>query len=242
MKQLIFDDIYSWSIFSEMRQVDFNGHLWVRPEGNILIDPVPMIDSDLKQFDALGGASLIVLTNSDHEREADFFRERMGAKIVIHEADAAALEVGADRQITDGEEIVPGLQAIHLRYGKSPGEIALYLPEKRAVLSGDLVVGAPIGSLTLLADEKLADPPKAALELRKILALPFDAILVGDGHSILQDGRQRLTECLERRTDIYVNRINLMRLIGLNEMHRNLTTSRTKTSIHSLGRSFWDIG
>ena len=110
MKQLIFDDIYSWSIFSEMRQIDFNGHLWVRPEGNVLIDPVPMIDSDLNQFDELGGASLIVLTNQDHEREAEFFRERTGAAIVIHEADAAALEVAADRQITDGEEIVPGLR------------------------------------------------------------------------------------------------------------------------------------
>jgi len=209
MKQLIFDDIYSWSIFSDMRQVDFNGHLWVRPEGNILIDPVPMIDSDLNQFDKLGGAWLIVLTNADHEREAEFFRQRTGADIVIHEADAAALEGAADRQIIDGEEIVPGLQAIHLPCGKSPGEIALYFPEKRAVLSGDLVVGAPIGSLTLLADEKLADPPKAALGLRKILALPFDAILVGDGHSILQDARQRLIECLQKRTDIYINRINI---------------------------------
>ena len=209
MKQLIFNDLYSWSIFSEMRQVDFNGHLWVRPEGNVLIDPVPMIDSDLNQLDKLGGASLIVLTNSDHEREAEFFRKRTGAKIVIHEADAAALEGVAERQIIDGEEIVPGLQAIHLRYGKSPGEIALYLPEKRAILSGDLVVGAPIGALTLLADEKLENPGKAALELRKILALQFDVILVGDGHSILQNARQRLIECLQRRTDIYINRINI---------------------------------
>jgi uncharacterized cupin superfamily protein len=209
MKRLIFNDIYSWSIFSEMRQIDFNGHLWVRPEGNILIDPVPMIDSDLDQFDKLGGAALIVITNRDHEREAESFRKRTGAKIVIHEADADGLEIPADRRIADEEEIVPGLQAIHLCYGKSPGEIALHFPEKRAVLSGDLVVGEPIGLLMLLADEKLADPPKAALELRKILALPFDAILVGDGHSILQDARQRLVECLQRRTDIYINRINI---------------------------------
>ncbi len=209
MKRLIFEDIYSWSVFSEIRQVDFNGHLWVRPEGNVLIDPVSMMDSDLVQFDELGGASLIVLTNGDHEREAEFFRKRTGADIVIHEADADALQVAADRLIVDGEEIVSGLQAIHLRYGKSPGEIALYFSEKRAVLSGDLIVGEPIGSLTLLADEKLEDPSKAALELRKILALPFDAILVGDGHSILQGARQRLTECLERRTDIYINRINI---------------------------------
>ena len=32
MKRLLFEDLYCWSIFSELRQLDFNGHLWVRPE------------------------------------------------------------------------------------------------------------------------------------------------------------------------------------------------------------------
>ena len=45
MKRVAFDDIYSWSAFDERRQIDFNGHLWVREEGNILIDPVAMIES-----------------------------------------------------------------------------------------------------------------------------------------------------------------------------------------------------
>jgi uncharacterized cupin superfamily protein len=192
-----------------MRQVDFNGHLWVRPEGNILIDPVPMIDSDLKQLDRFGGAAWVIVTNCDHEREAAVVAKRTGAKIVVHQADAEALSVRADRLIVDGEEIVPGLRAIHLPSGKSPGEIALYFPEKRAILSGDLIVGEPIGSLTLLGDEKLDNPAQAALALRKILALPFDALLVGDGHAILHDARQRLVECLQRRTDIYINRINI---------------------------------
>ncbi|MCH8292858.1 cupin domain-containing protein [Candidatus Poribacteria bacterium] len=209
MKRLISDDLYSWSIFSEMRQIDFNGYLWIRSEGNVLIDPVPMIDSDLAQLDELGGAAWMVITNRDHEREAEAFRKRTGAKVVVHEADADGLSGKADRLITDGEEIVPGLRAIQLRYGKSPGEIALYFLEKGMVLFGDLIVGEPIGALTLLADEKLGNPPKAALELRKILALPFNAILVGDGHSILHEARQRLIECLQRRTDIYINRINI---------------------------------
>ena len=209
MKHLMYPNIYSWSIFSEMRQLDFNGHLWIRPEGNILIDPVPMIDSDRDQLMALGGAAWIVITNRDHEREADRFRELTGARIAAHEADAGALAAKVDRSLTDREEIVSGLSAIHLRYGKSAGEIALYLSEQEIVLAGDLIVGAPMGHLSLLADDKLEDPAKAALEIRKILALSFDAILVGDGHSILQDGRQQLAECLERRNDIYINRINL---------------------------------
>jgi uncharacterized cupin superfamily protein len=209
MKRMIFDDLYCWSIFSEMRQVDFNGHLWVRPEGNILIDPVPMIDPDLEQLNRLGGAAWVIITNRDHEREAEVFRKRTGAKIVVHQADADALSVKADRLIVDGEEIVHGLRAIHLPFGKSPGEIALYFPEKRAILSGDIIVGEPIGHLSLLTDEKLENPTKAALTLRKILALSFDAILVGDGHSVLQDARQRLVECLQCRTDIYINRISI---------------------------------
>ena len=208
MKHLMLGDIYSWSRFSEERQIDFNGHLWVRPGGNVLIDPVPMIDSDLAQLDGLGGADWIVITNRDHEREATFFKDRTGARIVAHSADADALTAAPDRTLLEGEEIVDGLVAIHLSHGKSPGEIALCWPERKVVLAGDLVVGAPMGRLTLLMDEKLADPPQAALALRKLMALDFDVLLVGDGHSVFHQARQRLIECLEERCDIYVNRIN----------------------------------
>ena len=84
MKKVMFDDMYCWSVFNDVRQIDFNGHLWVRESGNVLIDPVPMSDGDLEQFDALGGAKWIVVTNRDHEREADFFKQRTGAEVVAH--------------------------------------------------------------------------------------------------------------------------------------------------------------
>jgi len=209
MKQVLFSDMYSWSVFSEPRQIDFNGHLWRRPDGNVLIDPVAMTAADLEQFDALGGAAFIVVTNRDHERQAAFFKERSGAQIIAHRQDADLLEHKADRAVEDNDEIVPGLRAVHLPHGKSPGEIALYWPERRLVLAGDLVVGAPIGKFTLLMDDKLADPPKAALGLRRLLQLDFDGVLVGDGHSILQNARSLLIDCLEARDDIYINRINL---------------------------------
>lgn len=209
MKQIAFEDMFCWSVFNEQRQIDFNGHLWVRKEGNVLIDPVPMSESDLQQLDRLGGAALIVLTNADHEREAAFFRERTRAEVVVHSEDADALSVAVDRMVEDGEEIVPGLEVIHLRHGKSAGEIALYWPARRLVLAGDLVVGAPLGHLSLLMNEKLADPPRAALELRKVLARPFDALLVGDGHSIVHGARAQLLACLEARRDIYINKINV---------------------------------
>lgn len=209
MKRLIFEDIYSWSVFSEMRQIDFNGYLWVRDEGNILIDPVEMSDEDSAHFEQLGGAKWIVITNRDHEREAEAFQEWTNAEVIVHEADAELVNITPDRTISDGETIVPGLEAIHLQYGKSPGEIALYFSEKNAILFGDIVAGEPMGRLTLLADEKLEDPPKAAMQLRKVLGLRFNAVLVGDGHSIFKDGRQELVDCLQARNDIYINRVNI---------------------------------
>jgi hypothetical protein len=35
VKALACDIFTTWSIFSQERQIDFNGHLWVRDEGNI---------------------------------------------------------------------------------------------------------------------------------------------------------------------------------------------------------------
>ena len=228
MKKILFDDIYAWSTFNETRQIDFNGHLWVRPEGNVLVDPVPMIESDLAQFDALGGAAWIVITNKDHEREAAFFQKRTGAQIAAHAEDIGAIEVEVNRSLADGDEIVPGLQVIHLPYGKSPGEIALYWSEKKLILAGDLVAGEPMGKFTLLMDEKLKDPPRAALELRRFLSLQFDAILVGDGHSILQNAREHLIQCLEERCDIYINRVNIDEIDWLTRSGRESYACETK--------------
>lgn len=209
MKKIMFDDMYCWSVFNEVRQIDFNGHLWVREGGNVLVDPVAMSAEDLKQFDELGGAKWIVITNRDHEREAAFFKARTGAEVVAHAADAEALGVEVDRTVEDGGKVVAGLRVVHLQYGKSPGEVALHWTKRGLLLAGDLVVGAPVGRFSLLMDEKLADPAKAALELRKLLALNFDSILVGDGHSIMTGAREALLQCLEERADIYINKVNV---------------------------------
>ena len=55
----------------------------MRPDGNILIDPVPMSDADKEHLTALGGAKSIVLTNADHEREATTFQEWTGADVIV---------------------------------------------------------------------------------------------------------------------------------------------------------------
>ena len=205
MKRLSVENFYSWSVFSEERQIDFSGHLWVRDEGNVVIDPVAISEPDLAQLMALGGAALIVATNRDHARMSVFFKERTGAEIVAHEEDAASFSFAIDRRLVHGQQIVPGMEVVHLRFGKSPGEIALVWPDLRTAFVSDLVWGGPSGSLSFLPDDVLADPPRAALELRRLLAHPqIETILVGDGDSIFGNGRERLLECLVAREDIWL--------------------------------------
>ncbi|MGH3005820.1 MAG: MBL fold metallo-hydrolase [Gaiellaceae bacterium] len=205
MKRLLLPDFYSWSVFSEARQIDFNGHVWVREGGNVVIDPVAISDADFAQLKELGGASLIVVTNRDHARMTEFFKEQTGAEVAAHEEDAGSFPFPVDRTVVEEEEVVPGMEVVHLRYGKSPGEIALVWPELRAAFISDLVWGGPSGIFNFLPDEKLADPPRAALELRRLLAYPeVTTILVGDGHSIFGNARERLLECLVAREDIWL--------------------------------------
>ncbi len=205
MKRLLLENFYSWSVFSDARQIDFNGHLWVREGGNVVIDPVAISEADLAQLQELGGAALIVVTNRDHARMTELFQEQTGAVVIAHEEDAASFAFPIGRTVVGGDEIVPGTRVVHLRYGKSPGEIALLWPQLRAAFISDLVWGGPSGAFSFLPDEKLADPPKAALELRKLLAHPaIDTILVGDGCSIFGNARERLLACLAARDDVWV--------------------------------------
>jgi hypothetical protein len=46
LKKLHRTDLFGWSVFDEERNIDFNGTLWVRPQGNVLIDPLPLIEHD----------------------------------------------------------------------------------------------------------------------------------------------------------------------------------------------------
>lgn len=205
MKRLLLENFYSWSVFSEARQIDFNGHLWVRDGGNVVIDPVAVSEPDLAQLKQLGGATVIVVTNRDHARMTESLRQETGAEVVAHEDDADSFAFPVDRTVVEGDEVVPGMEVVHFREGKSPGEIALVWRQLRAAFISDLVWGGPSGAFSFLPDEKLADPPRAALEVRKLLAYPeIETILVGDGHSIFGDARERLLECLVARDDIWL--------------------------------------
>lgn len=198
MKRLHRPDLYSWSVFDEDRNIDFHGLLWVRDGGNVMIDPVAMSDHDIAHVAELGGVRHIVVTNSDHVRDAAALRDRHAARLLGPAAEAEQFPVKCDAWLDDGDEIVPGLVVHTLDGSKTPGELALIL-DTDTLVTGDLVRAHAGGQLMLLPDAKLSDKAAALDSVRRLARRgPFTAVLPGDGWPVFRDGSAVLDEMLAR--------------------------------------------
>ncbi|OGA72349.1 MAG: hypothetical protein A3G27_07500 [Betaproteobacteria bacterium RIFCSPLOWO2_12_FULL_66_14] len=190
-------DVCTWQWFSEPHGYHFNGYLVRHADGNLCIDPVHPGEPDLQEIARLGVAR-ILLTNRNHSRAANQVRAATGAKTWIHPDDAPhAKSQGAevDASIEAGTRIGP-LCVIGVP-GKSPGEVAFHWQERKILIVGDAVIGNPPGRCGLLREKVMDDPQRLRQSVRKLLALDFDILLVGDGAPILEGASERLRELVE---------------------------------------------
>lgn len=188
----ILPGIFTWTWYSEPHGYDFNGHLVRVPEGNLCIDPVPPGDACLDEIARLGVAKILV-TNRNHSRAANAVRARTGAQTLIHPDDAA--HARAQGAVIDGDlragEMMGPFEVLGVP-GKSPGEVALYWPDRKLLIVGDAVIGNPPGQCGLLREKVMDDPDQLRRGVRKLADLDFDTLLVGDGTSILGGAKSRL--------------------------------------------------
>ncbi|MCZ6494556.1 MAG: MBL fold metallo-hydrolase [Alphaproteobacteria bacterium] len=193
----IVSDILTWSWFSEPHGYNFNGHLIRDPSGNICVDPVEPTSDDLDAI-VQQGVTRIVLTNRNHSRAANRVRARTGARTVIHADDAEharSQDTELDGELTIGDRIGP-LEVVGAA-GKSPGEVALFWRDRGILIVGDAIIGNPPGRCGLLPERVMDDPARLRANVRKLLDLDFDILLVGDGASLLDDAKARLKELVE---------------------------------------------
>jgi uncharacterized cupin superfamily protein len=209
VQRLAIDGVAMWSVWQPDRSVFFNSYFLKRAQGNIVVDPLAWMPDDEVQMRESGGVVWVVVTNRDHERKSRDLAQLFGAKIAAGVRDAPLLSGPVDLELREGDRVFPGLDIIELPGMKSPGEIALHLPDRKTAIVGDALWGDPAGTVRLLPDEKLLDARTAVLGLRKLWALRLDALLVGDGAPIFHDADSVIGAYLQGRTDVYVNRINL---------------------------------
>jgi len=205
MQDTVVARVAMWSAWQPEREMFFNSFLLTQDGGNVAVDPLEPDDATLAAIERAGGIAWIVVTNRDHERGARDLARRFGAKIVASELDAPLLSGPVDRTVRDGDD-VGGARVVALDGHKTHGEFALHLADRKTIVVGDAIWGKPVGALTMMPDDKLADPARAALSLRKLAALRPDSLLLGDGACIFGCATAALWAMLEARPDVYVNK------------------------------------
>jgi glyoxylase-like metal-dependent hydrolase (beta-lactamase superfamily II) len=199
MKEIV-PDVQTWSVFMADRGYAFNGFAIATESGTLLIDPPEPVDDGWGAVDLLEPFAGVWITNRNHSRAAAAFRERYGITVWVHEADADRLEAGADATVRGGELLAGDVQIVHVP-GKSPGEIAFHLPRSRALVVGDVVIGVPAGRLSTYPDKVIDDMQELHRSAARLLEYDFEALLLCDGESLPDGGKEKLREFVEAASD-----------------------------------------
>ena len=197
----ILKDVYTWSVFSEEKKLNFNGYFIPTQHalfGNVVIDPPPVSDLDLAQMETLGSVQQILITNRNHIRWSRELQEKFDAEIRMNFADAQSEDRISAHNFRDGDMLAGFLKAGEIPDNKSPGETALYWEEKKILFLGDALIGKPPGEVSLLPPEKYADIEKARAGIKVLDPLNFNSVLMGDGEPILTSGKKAIVRFLDQ--------------------------------------------
>ncbi|HET9929700.1 MAG TPA: hypothetical protein VFQ35_03395 [Polyangiaceae bacterium] len=198
MKQLHRADLYGWSRFDESRNIDFHSLLWRRPEGNVVIDPLPLSEHERGRLQEFGGVKHVVITNSDHVRATAELVALTGARTYGPRGERGSFPLQCDVWLGDEDTVVEGLVALALEGSKTDGELALLL-ERTTLITGDLVRAHAGGRLDSLPEAKLRDRAAARRSLERLAGIAsVVAVLPGDGWPMFRDGHGALTDLVRR--------------------------------------------
>ena len=197
MKLLHKNNLFCWTQFDEDRNIDFHSYLWVRPEGNVIFDPLPLTSHDENHLNALGNVSYIIISNSDHIRNAEVLAEQTGAEIWGPVGEKASFPIKCAKWLSESKSVIDGLDIYSLNGSKTEGELA-FIVEGHTLITGDLIRAHSGGKLCMIPDAKLQDVKQARASVKRLALIKgIDAILPGDGWPVFNNGEQALLSLVE---------------------------------------------
>ncbi|MBI4382424.1 MAG: hypothetical protein HY579_00140 [Nitrospinae bacterium] len=189
----IVPSIFTWSEYSDEKQIHFNGYYIVHRQEAVIVDPAHLDEPGLRELQDLvsgnGQVALkgILLTNAHHDRMCWWLKDVFTVPVFINALDRDLLELPADLLFKDGDKLPCGLRAINFHNQKTPGETGFLLGDRKILIVGDALIGRVPGKLNLLPPDKYKDAALAKKSLGVLRKYEFDTLLVGDGTSILKD-------------------------------------------------------
>jgi hypothetical protein len=175
-------------------------YLFETADGPVLIDPL-LAEDGWENLDRVLGrrAPQVLITIFWHTRSTPaVLRRYPEATAWIHEPAAELVrERGASgRTFSIGDPLPGGIEAIDAHRGF---EVAYFLPARRTLVAGDVLLGAPGGGARMFPPSWFRGDYEQAREAvrRSLLPLPVDHLLLTHGAPVLGGGHQALEQALE---------------------------------------------
>jgi glyoxylase-like metal-dependent hydrolase (beta-lactamase superfamily II) len=202
----IANGLWRWTGHHEEWQEDVGSVYCETGDGVVLVDPiVPPEDTDRfwqaldRDVKRVGGRVDVLVTVFWHTRHAAAMIERYSAHVWAATRGRAAIERRAGT-VTDlfrpGDELPGGIAALSTARA---AEVVLWIPQHRALVPGDVLLGDGKGGVRMCPESWLPEGTghaKLAASLRPLLELPVERVLVSHGEPVLTGGRDALAAAL----------------------------------------------
>ena len=194
--------LWRWTGYHEEWREDVGSVYIETPDGVVLIDPlVPPEDTERfwqaldHDVERLGASVHVLVTIFWHTRSAAAMVERYSARVwaTTRARPAVARRAGI---VTDafrpGDPLPGGIEAHRTARAT---EVIYWIPEHRALVPGDVLLGDGRGGVRLCPESWLPSGTghaQLAESLRPLLDLPVERVLLSHGEPVLEEGRDAL--------------------------------------------------
>lgn len=189
--------LWRWTGWHEEWKENVGAVCWQGEDAVCLIDPIVpeersdrfwgALDSDVER---LALPVHVLITLYWHARQARLIVERYNARLWAHAPARGPIERRAGK-VSDlfrpGDALPGGLQAFQAR----GSEVVFWIPEPRALVAGDVILGAEDGGLELCPESwhpKGGGQTKVRENLSALADLPIERVLVSHGEPVLEHG------------------------------------------------------
>ena len=202
--------LWRWSTYYEEWKQDVGSVYCETEDGAVLVDPlVPhgppdvrehflrSLDRDVERMD---GRVHVLVTVFWHVRSVAEVAARYDAQVWAPTSGRAAIERRVGK-VTDtfrpGDRLPGGIESFRTARA---AEVVFWLPQHRALVPGDVLLGDGEGGLRLCPQSWLPEKKSVAdlaESLRPLLELPVERVLVSHGEPVLEDARAKLAAAID---------------------------------------------
>ena len=188
------DTFITWSAYDSECKTDVFSCAFKRQKRLILIDPIEPSPDCEEQIIQSGTPALIILTNSNHQRSTEYWRNKYNIPLAASALAVKELTIKPEVVLEDLKQL-HSLEPISLS-GGTPGETALYHKESKTMILGDAVINLSDTGFSFLPEKYCQNQQELKESLTKLLAYSFETLILAHGVPLTDNPKDQLEKLL----------------------------------------------